>query len=58
MKTYKVWAKSVTYHYAFIEADNYEVAQEQARELDGSTFLDVLGSGDWDIYSVDEVTND
>jgi len=58
MKTYKVWARSTTYYYALIEADNYEAAQEQAQELDGSTFQDVMGSGDWDIYSVDEVTND
>jgi len=58
MKTYKVWARSTTYYYALIEADNYEAAQEQAQELDGSTFLDVMGSGDWDIYNVDEVTND
>jgi hypothetical protein len=57
MKTYKVWAKSVTYYYALIEADNYEAAQEQAHELDGSTFIE-KGDGDWDIYSVDEVTND
>ncbi len=55
MKTYKVWARSVTYLYAYVEAENYEQAQEQANDLDGSTFID-KGDGDWDIHSVEEVT--
>lgn len=57
MKTYKVWARSVTYLYAYVEAENYEQANDLANDLDGSTFID-KGDGDWDIYSVEEVTND
>jgi hypothetical protein len=57
MKKYKVWARSTTYLYAYVEAEDYEQAQEQANELDGSTFIE-KGDGDWDIYSVEEVTND
>lgn len=57
MKTYKVWARQTTYLYAYVDAENYEQAQDQANDLDGSTFID-KGDGDWDIYSVEEVTND
>lgn len=56
MKTYKVWARQTTYLYAYVDAEDYEQAQEQANNLDGSTFID-KGDGDWDIYSVEEVTN-
>ena len=57
MKTYKVWARMTSHLYAYVEADNYEQAAELANELDGSSFID-KGDGDWDIYSVEEVTND
>lgn len=57
MKTYKVWARQVTYLYAYVDAEDYEQAQEQANNLDGSMFIE-KGDGDWDIYSVEEVTND
>lgn len=57
MKTYKVWARSVTYLYAYIEAENYEQAHELAHDMDGSTFID-KGDGDWDIYSVEEQTKE
>ena len=57
MKTYKVWAKNITYHYAFIEAADDEEAMEKALNMDGSEFID--GNHiDWDIYSTEEVTND
>lgn len=55
MKTYKVTAQNITYFYATIEAESYEQAQEIANNLDGATFED-SGHGDWDIYSVEEVT--
>jgi hypothetical protein len=57
MKTYKVWARSVTYLYAYIEAENYEQAHELAHDMDGSTFID-KGDGDWDIYSLEEQTKE
>ena len=53
LKTYKVLARQTTYFYTTVEAENYEDAQEQANNLDGSTFID-HGDGDWDIYSVEE----
>ena len=56
MKTYKVWAKNITYHYAFIEAENDEDAWDKALAMDGSEFID--GNHiDWNIYSTEEVTN-
>ena len=56
-KTYKVWAKNITYHYAFIEAANDEEAWDKALAMDGSEFID--GNHiDWNIYSTEEVTND
>jgi hypothetical protein len=56
MKTYKVWAKQTTYLYAYVDAENEEQAWDLALEKDGSDFID-KGDGDWDINSVDEVTN-
>lgn len=56
MKTFKVWAKSVTYLYTYVDAKDYETAWDIAHDLDGSTFID-KNDGDWDIYSVEEVTN-
>lgn len=56
MKTYKVWARMTTHLYAYVDAENYEDAQEKANELDGSTFKEMLG--DWDIYSVEEQTKE
>lgn len=53
MKTYKVFARQINYLYAYVEAESFEDAQEQANNLDGSTFID-HGVGDWDIYSVEE----
>ena len=55
MKTYKVWARSVSHVYALIEAADLESAWEKAKDMDGSDFID-KGDGDWDIDSVDEVT--
>jgi hypothetical protein len=56
MKTYKVWAKQITYHYALIEAANDEEAWDKALNMDGSEFID--GNHiDWDIESTEEVTN-
>jgi len=57
MKTYKVWAKSVTYLYAYVEAEDDSQAWEKAKDMDGSDFID-SGHGDWDIESTEEVTND
>jgi len=56
MKTYKVWARMTSHLYAYVEAENAEQANELALDLDGSTFID-KGDGDWDIYSIEEVTN-
>ena len=57
MKTYKVWAKQITYHYALITAENDEEAWDKALNMDGSEFID--GNHiDWDIESPEEVTND
>jgi hypothetical protein len=57
MKTYKVWAQMTTYLYAYVEAESEDEAFDQALAKDGSEFID-KGDGDWDIYSVEEVTNE
>jgi hypothetical protein len=55
LKKYKVWAKNITYHYAFIEAADDEAAYDKALNMDGSDFID--GNHiDWQIYSTEEVT--
>ena len=57
MKTYKVWAKNITYHYAFIEAADDEEAWDKALAMDGSEFID--GNHiDWQIESTEEVTSE
>lgn len=56
MKRYKVWARMTTYLYAYVDAENYEDAQDQANELDGSEFKEI--DGDWDVYSVEEQTKE
>jgi hypothetical protein len=56
-KRYKVMATHTTYVVAYVEAATSEEAWELAINLDGSDFDD-SGFGDWDIYSLDEVTND
>jgi len=56
MKTYKVWAKQITYHYALITAEDDEEAFDKALNMDGSEFIDGKHL-DWDIYSTEEVTN-
>ena len=56
MKKYKVWARMTTYLYAYVDAENYEDAQQQAHSLDGATFKE--NDNDWDIYSVEEETKE
>ena len=57
MKTYKVWAQQTTFLYAYVEAESEEKAWDLALEKDGSEFTE-KGDGGWDIYNVEEVTND
>ena len=57
MKKFKVWVKEVAYHYAFIEAEDEGAALDIALNMDGSEFIH-SNQIDWDVYSVDEVTND
>jgi hypothetical protein len=60
MKKYKVIAKLTTYFYEHVEAENEDEAYTLAKDMDGGAFIPVdqgIG-GDWDIYSVEEVTND
>lgn len=55
MKTYKITASSITYYTLDIEAESLEQAEEIAHDIDGGDFQEVPFSGDWDIYSVEEV---
>jgi hypothetical protein len=57
MKTYKVWAQQTTFLYAYVEAEDEAQAWDLALEKDGSEFID-KNDGGWDIYNVEEVTND
>jgi len=54
-KRYKVWAKNITYFYAYIEAENDEDAMQIAEGLEGSQFTS-SEHGDWEIYSTEEVS--
>ena len=57
MKKYKVWAKSTTYLYAYVEAEDDSQAWDKALAMDGSEFIGHT-DGDWDIESTEEVTSD
>jgi hypothetical protein len=57
LKKYKVWAKSTTYLYAYVEAEDDSQAWDKALAMDGSEFIGHT-DGDWDIESTEEVTND
>ena len=39
MKTYKVWAKSTSHYYAFIEASDSDEAWDKALAMDGAEFI-------------------
>ncbi len=54
-KRYKVWAKNITYFYAYIEAENDEEAWDKAMSMDGGEFTSIE-HGDWEIYSTEEVS--
>lgn len=56
LKKYKVWAKSTTYLYAYVEAEDDSQAWDKALAMDGSEFIGHT-DGDWDIESTEEVTN-
>jgi hypothetical protein len=59
-KTYKVWAKSTSHYYAFIEASDDDEAWDKALAMDGAEFIPldqgIIQNGDWDIVSTEEVT--
>jgi hypothetical protein len=57
MKTYKVWARDIAYHYAFVEAADEDEALDKALEMDGSEFIH-SNKIDWQIDTVEEVTNE
>ena len=54
MKTYRVWAKMISYCYLDVEADSVEEANEIAMETDGGEFInDDPYGGDWEIMQED-----
>jgi hypothetical protein len=55
MKTYKVWARDIAYHYAFVEAVDRDEALDKALDMDGSEFIH-SNKTDWQIDSIEEVT--
>jgi hypothetical protein len=62
LKKYKVWAKSTSHYYAFIEASDSDQAWDKALAMDGSDFIPldqgIVQNGDWDIVSTEELPND
>ena len=54
-KRYKVWAKNITYFCTYIEAEDGDEALTIAENMDGSSFVNTE-YGDWEIYSVEEVS--
>jgi hypothetical protein len=57
MKKYRVIASSISYYTLEIEAENDDEAWDIAHEADGSDFdPEGIDSGDWEIYSVGEIT--
>ena len=59
MKTYRVYAESITDLYIDISANNEEEAIEQARETDGGEFSEcepVMFNGEFNVTSAEELT--
>ena len=54
MKTYTAYA-TITYELKYtFELEDDEDAWDYARDLDGGEFKEIDGSGDWNIYEVQE----
>tara|TARA_R110000796_G_scaffold96719_1_gene203222 strand:+ start:680259 stop:680441 length:183 start_codon:yes stop_codon:yes gene_type:complete len=57
MKTYIAKAEMCTYLQVKITANWEEEAYLKAKELCGSQFTEIEGTGNWEIYNVEEVLN-
>ena len=54
MKTFRVYAKSITYCYVDVEAENEYEALDMAEDIDGGEFSTEI-DGDWETYAVIEM---
>lgn len=57
MAKFRVWAKSISYCYVDIEAEDENQAQEIADELDGGNY-NPTPDGDWEMLEDVEVLSD
>lgn len=57
MKTYIAKAEMCTYLQTSIKANSLEEAERIATEMCGSAFVEIEGTGHWEIYNVEEETS-
>ena len=55
MKTYRVWAKMISYAYLDVDAEDEDEAWEVADRTDGGEFTPT-SDGDWELLDTDYIT--
>lgn len=55
MKTYRIYASQIVYHYRDVVAESAEKAEEIAFEHDSGMYWEEFQYGDWQIDEVKEV---
>ena len=55
MKTYRVWAKIISYAYLDVDAEDEDEAWEVADRTDGGEFTPTH-DGDWELLDTDYIT--
>lgn len=54
MKTFRVYAKSITYCYVDVEAEDIYEAEDKSDEIDGGCW-NTEPYGDWEVYMTEEL---
>ena len=56
MKRYIVSANSISHYELEVMANSEEEAMDKAEQVDGSEWTEIVGEGDWNPISAEEVT--
>jgi hypothetical protein len=56
MRTYRIYASQMVYHYRDVVAESEEQAEEIAFEHDSGMYWEEFQYGDWQIDEVKEIT--
>lgn len=55
MKKYVVRANSISHYELEVMANSEEEAMDKADQIDGSEWIEIVGDGDWNPISAEEV---